>query len=55
MVGVWIAPVTAQVMMTLSDLAAIWLSRFVSLGLGILERHQCRAARAAAQFMAYTS
>ncbi len=27
-VGVWIAPVTAQVMMTLSDLAAISRSRF---------------------------
>jgi hypothetical protein len=29
MVGVWIAPVTAQVMMTLSDFAGIVLSRSV--------------------------
>jgi hypothetical protein len=29
MVGVWIAPVTAQVMMTLSDFAAMGVSRSI--------------------------
>src|SRR5215470_3995893 len=38
MVGVWIAPVTAQLMMTLSDLAAIIVSRFHALvGLGFAD------------------
>src|SRR5438876_12021642 len=45
MVGVWIAPVTAQVMTTLSDLAAIVLSRPTSL----FRKSCCAGIRSKAQ------
>src|SRR6266566_5784577 len=45
MVGVWIEPVTAQVMMTLSDFAAMFLSRWTG-GSIALKDHVVRASGA---------